>query len=330
MAGGTALRAAPGLGPLLALVACMLVFGAAAAQAAPLTLWGAGSLSGALGTVAADFTAATGTPVTTMFGPSGTLRQEIEAGARPSVFASADLASPLALQQKGIAGPVASFATDPIVAVAAPGLNVTSGTLLSTLLNPAVSLGTSTPVADPLGDYTEQIFPKANAVVPGAQATLDAKAQRLIAGPNSPAVPAGDNSLVYFVEDTKQADIFLTYATSVPAALAIAPDLHVVDLPSNLAVTGDFGLTILNGADPNAAALESYILSPAGQAVLASAGFGPAAVPEPASAALFGVGLAGLAAAGRRRRRTPARLIGRCGRAVRPIPKPAWTEKGLP
>ena len=49
----------------LASAACALLLGAApAAQAAPLTLYAAGSLNIALGTVATDFTAA-GTPVVT-------------------------------------------------------------------------------------------------------------------------------------------------------------------------------------------------------------------------------------------------------------------------
>ena len=256
-----------------ALVLCVIM----PARSAPLTLWAAGSLKEAIGAVTGKFTAATGTPVTTRFGPSGTLRKEVEAGARPDLFASADTASPLALQQKGLAGPVAEFASNSVVAVAARGLKVNSGNLLATLLNPAVKLGTSTPVADPLGDYTEQIFTKANALVPDARATLDAKAQHLIAAPNSPPLPAGKNALVYFIKDTHRADIFLTYKSSATAARAIAPDLQEIELPRNLAVPVEFGLTVLNGADPGTQALKEYILSAAGQALLAEHAFGPPA-----------------------------------------------------
>ena len=51
----------------------------------------------------------------------------------------------------------------------------------------------------------------ADSIDPGAKATLDSKAQRLVGGPNTPTVPAGQNSLVYFVNTTGQANVFLTY-----------------------------------------------------------------------------------------------------------------------
>ncbi len=290
MTRNVATMAARGRGLPLAAAACALMLCAGmAASAAPLTLWGADSLKGALGTVAGKFTKATGTSVTTRFGPSGTLRKDVEAGARPDLFASADTANPLKLQQEGFAGPVVDFASTRVVAVAAPGLHVDPGNLLATLLNPAVKLGTSTPVADPLGDYTEQIFAKANALMPGAKATLDAKAQRLIASPDSPHVPPGENLLVYLIERTHRADIFLAYESSATAARAIAPDLQEIELPQNLALSVEFGLTVLKGADPGTRALEQYILSAAGQAVLAEHGFGPPAparAPDPASEAM--------------------------------------------
>ena len=292
------------------LAAGTLLLGGPAAHATPLVLYAAGSLTTALTTVAADYTATTGIPVTTVFQPSGTIRQEIEAGtAHPDVFASADTGNPLTLQAEGLAGPVVDFASNRVVAVARTSLGLTSANLLSTILNAGISLGTSTPVSDPLGDYTELVFALADSIDPGAKATLDAKAQRLVAGPNSPPVPAGNNSLVYFVDTTGQANVFLTYYTSAEAAVTLDPNLQEVDLPSDLAVSAQYGETVTNGANPGAQSLENYLLSPTAQAVLASNDFGPPApVPEPASAPLLAAGVAGLAAAaaGARGRRRPS------------------------
>ncbi len=286
----------------LASAAFAVLLAAQTTQAAALTLDAAGSLSTALTTVASDFTAVTGTPVTTSFQPSGTIAQEIEAGARPDVFASADTGNPAALQAAGLAGPVVNFASNSIVAVVRANEGVTSANLLSTLLNPSVRVGTSTPVYDPLGDYTEQVFADADALDPGAKATLDAKAQRLIAGPTSPPVPTGQNAIVYFLDTTDTTDVFLQYYTSAIAAVALDPSLAIVDLPANLAVSAEYGETIINGAqEPGATALENYLLSPTAQAVLAANGFGPPApVPEPASVAVLGLALAGLLAVRRR------------------------------
>ena len=264
----------------------------------------AASLTAALTTVASDFTAATGAPVATKFLSSGTLRQQIEAGARPDVFASADIGNPAALQAEGLAGPVVNFASNRIVAVVRGSEGITQASLLASLLNPAVRVGTSTPILDPQGDYEEQVFANADALVPGAKATLDAKAQRLTAGPTSPPVPAGQNALVYFLDTTNATDVFLNYYTSAIAAVALDPGLTEIDLPANLAVSAEYGETIISGAQPGAAALESYLLTPDAQAVLAANGFGPpatAAVPEPAGLAVLGMALAGLAAARRRR-----------------------------
>ena len=297
---------------LLASAACAVLLSAApVVQAAPISLYAAGSLNTALTTVANDFTVATGTPVTTTFQPSGTIRTEIEAGTRPDVFASADTGNPAALQVEGLAGPVVNFASNQIVAVVRSNEGITSADLLTSLLNPAVRVGTSTPVYDPLGDYTEQVFANADALDPGAKATLDAKAQRLVAGPTSPPVPAGQNAIVYFLDTpsasnpTDTTDVFLQYYTSAIAAVALDPNLAIVDLPANLAVSAEYGETIVNSAqEPGAAALENYLLSPTAQAVLAANGFGPptpTAVPEPASMAVLGMAVAGLVAARRRR-----------------------------
>jgi molybdenum ABC transporter molybdate-binding protein len=247
------------------------------AHAQSVDLVGAGSLSLAFPQVADAFTASTGVKVTQTYSPSGTLLQEIEAGLRPDVFASADTANPQTLTQEGLAGPVQIFARNQIVAVVRSGFGqtVNQSNLLSVLLEASTRIGTSTPVADPLGDYTQQIFQKADAIVPGAAATLEAKRDELVANPNAPAVPAGANSLVYFLDTTQTVDIFISYATSAVQATALDTTLQIVFLPPDLSVPAPFGSTVLNGASSDAQQFAQYILFPQGQQILASYGFIP-------------------------------------------------------
>ncbi|WP_339381422.1 substrate-binding domain-containing protein, partial [Brasilonema bromeliae] len=240
------------------------------------TLYGAGSLRGALSEVANAFSTEYGNPVKTEFGPSGTLRGRLENGEEADVFASADIGNPLKLYQEGLSGSVVNFTSNRMTLVVKPGLSVTSDNLLDVLLDPNIKLGTSTPISDPSGDYAQEIFRKADELRPGSFETLDAKALRLVGGPSSPPVPDGKNSLVYFLEETKQADVFLAYYTSAIsrrldasriAALETAPDLQLVELPDNLAVKADYGLTVLKDASPDGKKLAEYILSPFGQKI---------------------------------------------------------------
>ena len=73
-----------------------------------------------------------------------------------------------------------------LCALAAPPVEATPQTLLATLLRKDIRLGTSTPRADPSGDYAWALFRKAEAVRPGAYAALDAKALKLTGGPDFP------------------------------------------------------------------------------------------------------------------------------------------------
>lgn len=249
------------------------------AQAEDTTLFAAGSLKAALGDVVTAYEAKYGKTVATRFGPSGLLRGAIEEGERPEVFASANMAHPNKLAGAGWGSPVALFARNQLCGLAQPGLAVSSDTLLDVLLDPEIRVGTSTPKADPSGDYAWQLFERAGQVHPGSFATLDAKALKLTGGPDSAKPPAGRNQYAW-VMDEQRADIFLTYCTNAVLAQRELPQLQVISIPAALAVGADYGLIVRGDAGTEGWRLALFILSPDAQQILADYGFDAAAVPR--------------------------------------------------
>ena len=106
----------------------------------------------------------------------------------------------------------------------------------------------------------------------GAGAALDRKALKLTGGPDSAKAPAGRNQYAWVME-SGQADVFLTYCTNAVLARKEAASLKSVALPPELSVGADYGLIVLKDAPPEASRLALFILSPDGQAILASYGF---------------------------------------------------------
>jgi ABC-type molybdate transport system substrate-binding protein len=235
-------------------------------------LHAAGSLRGALTEISNAFENTAGVKVQAKYGPSGLLRDEIAGGGKAEVFASADMGHPMALARAGKAGAVALFARNRLCALVRPGLTVTPDNLLERMLDASVKLGTSTPRADPSGDYAFEVFKKADVLKPGAKDALVAKVLTLTGGPNSPAPPPDRNLYGVLVADG-QADIFLTYCTGAIVAQRENAGQQVVALPEQLAVGADYGMTVINGASPNAERFAAFILSPEAQAILAKHGF---------------------------------------------------------
>src|SRR5215468_11156710 len=143
------------------------------ARADELRVLAAGSLREVVGEIGARYKAATGVAVSAEFGPSGVLRERIEKGEKTDLFASADMGHPLKLLADGRAARVAMFTRNALCGFALPKTGLTAANFLDRLLDPAVKLGTSTPKADPAGDYTWLIFHKADALHAGAYTTLD-------------------------------------------------------------------------------------------------------------------------------------------------------------
>jgi len=239
---------------------------------APVRVLAAGSLRTAIGQEAAAFEHQFGVRVDSAFGPSGLLRERIEKGEAADLFASADMGNPRALSQAGKAGPVVLFARNRLCAFVRPGLWTASNILLGTMLDPQIKLGTSTPKADPAGDYTWSMFAKADTFRPGSGALLEAKALQLIGGPNSAAPPAGTDVFAWHLREG-HADIFIGYCSATAAFTKDLPGGTVIGMPNDLATGADYGLTVLSTKNRNAEALMFFIISEDGQKILQQNGF---------------------------------------------------------
>jgi molybdenum ABC transporter molybdate-binding protein len=232
----------------------------------------AGSLRAAITEIGAAFGNAANVTIASEFGPSGVLRERIEKGETPDLFASADMSNPLALSRAGKAGPVVLFVRNRLCAFARPGLKVEPETLLTTMLDPNIKLGTSTPKADPAGDYTWAMFSKADAIHAGNAAALQGKARQLVGGADSAAPPAGIDAVSWHLRDGR-ADIFIAYCSGAATVSKALPGATAVDFPAPLATSADYGLTLLPTRNAAAASLALFILSEDGQKILAKNGF---------------------------------------------------------
>jgi molybdate transport system substrate-binding protein len=260
-------------------IALLAMMSSNATAADTVLLYAAGSLRTALTEVAEKFEAATGSKVVIKFGASGLLKDEIAGGAKAGVFASANMEHPQALSRSGKSGPVVLFARNELCALVRPGLAVTSQNLLDYMLEPSIKVGTSTPKADPSGDYAFAVFAKAEALRPGARDILEKKALTLTGGQTSAAPPAGKNVYGWHIAEGR-ADLFLAYCTAASAARQENTVQQIVTLPDNLAIGANYGLTVMNDAPAAALQFALFILSTDGQRVLATNGFAAPSLPR--------------------------------------------------
>jgi molybdate transport system substrate-binding protein len=266
-----------------ALISFLLTIPAASADT--LRVAGAGSLAAAFSDLLHRFPAGPDTVAPPEFGPSGLMREKIEAGADVDLFASADMAQ---AERLAVGHPdrfVVNFTRNRLCAVAHSALGLTPANMLERLLDPTVRLATSTPGADPAGDYAWAVFARAEAARPGARAALEAKALQLYGGgAKTPQLVPGKGALEgIFLAD--HADIALGYCSGAPDVVAAVPGLAVVPLPADLTVGPAYGMVVLT-AKPVAFRFATFVMSEAGQALLKAHGFDPVALVEPASPAL--------------------------------------------
>jgi molybdate transport system substrate-binding protein len=260
-------------------MAAALVMAAAAARAqqpagAEISVYAAGSLRGALTEAANAWQAAQpGAKARLTFGASGLLKDRLLGTERADVFASANMEHPQALAAAGQAQPPRVFVRNRLCALASPAFDATPETLVARLLDPAVRVATSTPKADPAGDYAFAMFERIERHGhAGAYKLLADKALQLTGGPNSPPPPA-DRNVYGALMAQGRADVFITYCTNVVTAQREVPALRRIEVPEAVNVAASYGVSVLNGAPDDARRFMEFLLGTVGQDVFARHGF---------------------------------------------------------
>lgn len=238
----------------------------------PLTLLAAGSLRRAFLPLLARFTDCTGKPVNAVFGPAGLLREQIESDAPCSVFASANRQHPQTLSDAGLARDVRVFAHNSLILTVRNTPQTAGKTWLELLSDPALRLGTSTPLSDPCADYTWQLFDNIDLSNPGLGRSLKQRAKHVVGGRHSRPLPPGVIASNWLICEGV-VDLFVGYA-HYARTLQGQDAVRCVTIPEPWNICCEYALAKVDASDA-AHQLYQFILGEEGQRYLQDAGFMP-------------------------------------------------------
>lgn len=225
---------------------------AAATVSGTVTVLAAASLQGTFTTLGKQFEAAhPGTQVKLSFGASSALAQQINQGAPADVFASAAPTNMKQVTDAGGASTPKNFVKN-VMEIAVPPSNPAKVTGVADLGRSGVKVALCQPQV-PCGAVAAQVFKNANVTVKPATLEQDVK------------------STLTKVE-LNEVDAGVVYTTDVKAA---GSKVTGIPIPAGVNASTEYPIAALTKA-PNTAgarAFVDYVLSPAGQAVLAAAGF---------------------------------------------------------
>jgi ABC-type molybdate transport system substrate-binding protein len=215
-------------------LAAIMIGVTSSASAADIKVMAAGRLKDAFAAVFADFSKQYGGSFMPEYGPSGGLRERLQKGEAFDVFASAALPHAQALTNAGISGPTIMFARNALCVATEASRPLVSGNLVEMMLKPEVRIGTSTPLSDPAGDYTWEMFHKIDVIKPGAFTTLSQKARQLIGGPTATAAVNGWPRLLVAL-DNDEIDLFIYYCAGAQQIVRGRPGIRTDGLAQGAA-----------------------------------------------------------------------------------------------
>lgn len=237
------------------------------AQSANLTVFAAASLTDAFREIGSAYESRTGRTVTFNFGGSSQLRAQLEQGATADVFASADQAQMDRARATGLINGIdVTFATNRLVLIV-PLANPGGIKGPADLGRPGLRLVAAGSEA-PIGVYTRTMLKKmSQSDGYGADFRERANANVVSLEPNVRQIVAkiqlgeGDAAVVYRSDITPR----------------VASQLEIFDVPDRFNVLASYPIALVAGAvnGDDGSSFVQFILSPTGQAVLASWGFAP-------------------------------------------------------
>lgn len=176
----------------------------------PIIIYAAGSLKSVLTEIAPSLEAISQKSIILHFGPAGLLREKIEQGAPCDLFLSANQAHCRRLINKGIFSYYRDLTRNSLCLTIKKQYFEQEVNWLSYLQHSTLRIATSTPIADPSGDYTWQLFDKIEQRQQGLGNELKHRVLPLVGGINTIAIPPDHIAATWLLENN-YADIFIGY-----------------------------------------------------------------------------------------------------------------------
>jgi molybdate transport system substrate-binding protein len=231
-----------------------------------ITVFAASSLTDAFNDMGAQFKAANpGVTVTFNFGGSSALRAQLEQGATGDIFASADTTQMGLAKTSGVVSSDGTVFVHNRLVVIVPKANSAGITTLNDLANSGVKIVLADSTV-PVGKYARAFLTAASADPAYGSDYSDKVLANVVSN-------ASNVKEVTAAVQLDEADVGVVYTTDVTAALA--PDVTTIAIPDNVnqIATYPIAVTTNSGAKTVAQAFIDFVLSGAGQDILASHGF---------------------------------------------------------
>ncbi|MDA8053804.1 MAG: molybdate ABC transporter substrate-binding protein [Deltaproteobacteria bacterium] len=199
---------------------------------------------------------------------AGVLKGDIEEGAPCDIFLSANGKFQRQLKRKGFLNSYRVFAYD-YLAAATPYNNpahITKSNLIQKLMDPNVTLATSSPHSDPAGDYTWKMFKIIDKNIPGAFEKITSHANHLL-----------DAALVMPILENGDTDLGILYTSQLLELKRSGAKINIIKIPKKYNTHAKFTAGILNQSKYKALDEDfvKLLFSKKGKKILRHWGFSP-------------------------------------------------------